>query len=44
MLRQIGKHTFIGDPIPTDWEESIILNLYEGKGDALDRGNYRGLS
>jgi len=28
---------------PTDWEESIILNLYKGKGDALDRGNYRGL-
>ena len=43
MLRQLGEHTFNGDPIPTDWEESIILNLYKGKGDALDRGNYRGL-
>ena len=29
--------------IPTDWQESFILNLYKGKGDALERGNYRGL-
>ena len=24
-------------------EESFIMNLYKGKGEALDRGNYRGL-
>ena len=29
--------------IPREWEESYIQNLYKGKGDALDRGNYRGL-
>ena len=29
--------------IPSDWEKSIIINLYKGKGDALDRGNFRGL-
>ena len=29
--------------IPDDWEMSFILNLYKGKGDALNRGNYRGL-
>ena len=29
--------------IPTDWEESFIVSLYKGKGDALNRGNYRGL-
>ena len=29
--------------VPTDWEESFIVCLYKGKGDALDRGNYRGL-
>ena len=29
--------------IPTDWQESFIVNLYKGKGDALHRGNYRGL-
>ena len=29
--------------IPTDWEESFIISLYKGKGEALERGNYRGL-
>ena len=29
--------------IPEDWEMSYILNLFKGNGDALDRGNYRGL-
>ena len=29
--------------IPEDWEMSFILNLYKGKGDALNTGNYRGL-
>ena len=29
--------------IPEDWEMSFIHNVYKGKGDALNRGNYRGL-
>ena len=29
--------------IPTDRQESFIVSLYKGKGDALNRGNYRGL-
>ncbi|XP_048585335.1 uncharacterized protein LOC125568053 [Nematostella vectensis] len=29
--------------IPVDWDLSHILNFYKGKGDALERGNYRGL-
>ena len=29
--------------IPIDWQESYIVNLYKDKGDALNRGNYRGL-
>ena len=29
--------------IPTEWEESIIVYLYKGKGVALEWGNYRGL-
>ena len=29
--------------IPSEWEESFILNLDKGKGEALDHGNYRGL-
>ena len=27
--------------IPTDWQESFIVNLYKGKGDALNRGNLK---
>ena len=29
--------------IPSDWEDSFVINIYKGKGDALERGNYRGL-
>ena len=29
--------------IPTYWEISSIVNCYKGKGDALERSNYRGL-
>ena len=29
--------------IPSEWEDSFIINIYKGKGDALERGNYRGL-
>ena len=54
MLKPIGEagavevHDLIEDIIsegciPTDWQESFIVNLYKGKGDALIRGNYRGL-
>ena len=27
--------------IRTDWQESYIVNLYKGKGDVLNKGNYR---
>ena len=29
--------------VPGDWNRSYIINLFKGKGDSLDRGNYRGL-
>ena len=29
--------------VPRDWHESIIVNCFKGKCDALIRGNYRGL-
>ena len=29
--------------VPSDWHESIIVNCFKGKGDALVRGNYGGL-
>ena len=24
--------------IPSDWEDSFIINIYKGKGDALEKG------
>ena len=29
--------------IPSDWDMIIIMNCYKGKGDATERGNFRGL-
>ena len=29
--------------VPAEWELSTIVNCYKGKGDALERGNFRGL-
>ena len=29
--------------VPSDWNLSFIINPFKGKGDALLRGNYRGL-
>ena len=29
--------------VPSDREQSFIVCLYKGKGDALERGNYHGL-
>ena len=42
-LRELITPVMIHGEIPEDWEMSFILNLYKGKGDALNRGNYRGL-
>ena len=43
LARQLTEAVFSSSVMPSDVEESFILNLYKGKGDALDRGNYRGL-
>ena len=29
--------------VPDEWNLSYIINLYKGKGDGMDRGNFRGL-
>ena len=42
-VRHLIKDIISEGRIPTDWQESYIVNLYKGKGDALNRGNYRGL-
>ena len=43
IVRDLVEAVFSSGVIPEDWRESYILNLYKGKGDALERGNYRGL-
>ena len=52
MLKPVGEagaikvHDLIEENISegclqTDWQESYIVNLFQGKGNALNRGNYR---
>ena len=43
MIRDLATAIIRDGKVPTDWEESFIVCLYKGKGDALDRDNYRGL-
>ena len=43
-LRLLAEIVFSSGEIPKDWEESHTLILYKGKGEALDRGNYRELN
>ena len=42
-VRDLVENIISEGCIPADWQESFIVNLYKGKGDALNRGNYRGL-
>ena len=43
MIRNLATVIISDGKAPTDWEQSFIVCLYKGKGDALDRDNYRGL-
>ncbi|KAI8496011.1 hypothetical protein Bbelb_264270 [Branchiostoma belcheri] len=43
LTRQLAETVFSSGTVPSEWEMSYIINLYKGKGEALDRGNYRGL-
>ena len=43
MLTELMEVVFCNGVSPTDWQESFILNLNKGKGDAQEQGNYRGL-
>ena len=42
-VRDLVENIISEGCIPTDWQESFIVSLYESKGDALNRGNFRGL-
>ena len=43
MIRDLAAAIIRVGKVPSDWEQSFIVCLYKGKGDALERGNYRGL-
>ena len=43
MIRDLVSTIIRYGKVPADWEKSFIICLYKGKGEALDRGNYRGL-
>ena len=43
MISDLATAIIRDGKVPTDWEQSFIVCLDKGKGDALDWGNYRGL-
>ena len=43
MIRDFAVAIVHDGKVPSDWEQSFIVCLYKGKGDALERGNYRRL-
>ena len=43
MIRGLAAAVFCDGKVPSDWEQSFIVCLYNGKGDALERDSYRGL-
>ena len=43
MIRDLAAAIIRDGKVPSDWEQSFIVCLYKGKGDALERSNYRGL-
>ena len=43
MIRDLAATIIRDGKVPSDWEQSFIVCLFKGKGDALERGNYHGL-
>ena len=43
LISELTNSIISENRIPADWENSFMISLYKGKGDALERGNYRGL-
>ena len=43
MIYDLAAEIIRDGKVPSDLEQSFIVCLYKGKGDALERGNYRGL-
>ena len=43
MISDLAAAIIRDGKVPSDWEQSFNVCLYKGNGDALERGNYRGL-
>ena len=43
MIRDLAAAIICDGKVLSDWEQNFIVCFYKGKGDALERGNYRGL-
>ena len=43
MISDIAAAIIHNGKVPSDWEQSFTVCLYKGKGDTLERGNYRRL-
>ena len=43
MIRDFIEDIIFENRIPSEWQESHIVSVYKGKGDALNRSNYMGL-
>ena len=43
MIRNLIEDIILKNRIPFEWQESHIVSVYKGKGDASNRSNYRGL-
>ena len=43
MIHDLAAAIIFDGKVPSDWEQSVIVCLYKGKGDILERGNYHGL-
>ena len=40
MIRHLAAAIICDGKVPSNWEQSLIVCLYKGKADALERGNY----
>ena len=43
MIHDLAAAIIRDGKVPSNWEQSFIVCLYKGTGDALDSGNYHGL-
>ena len=43
MIRDLAAAIIRDGKVPSDWKQSFLVCLYKGKGDVLERGNYRSL-